>query len=113
MPERVLAARADMSPAERLQRLEQLRRRLRFLKERLKDVTDDPALSAKRRREKKTYYTNAIAEARTRLLELENTVRSSTGSVGRGHGSLRPRASVWRVARASDCTPRGWHLPVT
>lgn len=71
MSERVSAAGARISPAERRAKLERLRRRLWFLRERLKDVTDDPALSAKRRREKKEYYTIAIAETRERLVELE------------------------------------------
>ena len=62
-----------MSPADRRQRLEQLRRRLRFPWERLKDATDDPALTIKGRRERVAYYTTAIAEARTRLLELEGS----------------------------------------
>jgi hypothetical protein len=48
-----------------------LRRRLWFLRERLKDVTSDPALTAKRRPQKVAYYREAIAKARAGLLELE------------------------------------------
>lgn len=71
MTERVHAARANMSPAERGQHLEQLRRRLRFLKERLKDVTHDPRLTTKGRQEKLAYYETAIAEVRAKLLDLK------------------------------------------
>jgi hypothetical protein len=60
-----------MSPAERFQRLEQLRRRLRFLKARLKDVTHDSMISHMERQQKEAYYTRAIAETRARLLDLE------------------------------------------
>lgn len=62
-----------MSPADRRQRLEQLRRRLRILWERLKDATDGPALTIKGCRERVAYYTTAIAEARARPLELEGS----------------------------------------
>jgi hypothetical protein len=46
-----------MSHTGRRQFLELLRRCLRFLKERLKDVTQDPMLTTKQRREKEVYST--------------------------------------------------------
>ncbi len=60
-----------MNRQARQQKVEGLRRRLWFLRERLNDVTHDSALAESLRREKKDYYTKAIAGARARLVELE------------------------------------------
>jgi hypothetical protein len=60
-----------MTPEARQHKMAALHRRLWFLRERLNDVTQDPALTARVRREKATYYTTSIAEARAWLLELE------------------------------------------
>ncbi len=60
-----------MTPEHQQEALAKLRRRLCFLRERLKDVRGDPALSPSLRQEKVTYYTTAIAKARAGLLSLE------------------------------------------
>ena len=60
-----------MTPEERQDALAKLRQRLWFLEARLKDVSHEPALAARVRGEKVSYYTTAIAEARGRLRDLE------------------------------------------
>ena len=60
-----------MTPAERHEALVKLRRRIWFLRERLKDVHHDREFTGTTRQEKIGYYAFAIAETRERLLELE------------------------------------------
>ena len=75
MPKRVIAAGAN-SPVERRLKLERLRCRLWFLRQRLKDVTDDPALPAGRRREKEAYSTRESPKPEDSRWSWEGTERA-------------------------------------